>query len=809
MKKLTGILTMIALMMFAFLTSAFAEEEQFEYVVPCKWRFIGVYSEGYATLDASSPDYKKSISGYVNKFGKVRMLPDGYSSASFEDGIATLYITPNTVSSQLIGYVYMNHNWEFTKHFTNDEYDAMSKEKKKLSMFKIQGIKDPVKFYGNYAIVEGRMKPEDRGHGYYVIDKNGTGIIRFYDKDSDSSDPRKKLFVISEDNNTLWIRDSHNSFLKSLPFGKDPSILDGVEFVSGYDSNTLIVKKDTPEGEKWGAFDSHFNLIIPFEYEELGAAKSRLINAKKDGKWGYIDLHNKVVVDFQFDNALPFAEERGSVCLNGLYGVIRLRDDGPLDSSRTAVDTAYPVKININNTEKNVYQIGNKTYLPIDMLQDHGFNVAINASETIIDMVKSYKKDRDTDTYIVEEKENYTVYQTDARVFLDKRIVLGSRTDDDFIILPTVQIDDSFAVELNMLSDYGTIWEQDGKQNIVFDSPYLPNEGITWEWIDFAEDLNRNDPYTPVPHEYPLLKIEGREDTKYFGYSTKGTYKFYDENDNVVLDKNWDDAYPFMKGTALVNEGAALIKGRITGGKWGLINTAGEYLVEPVWDKAYRARDDSSIVFGMLPNDNDEQKMLYGLADKNGNILIPAEHEHIDIMKDSKYAVIDDRLFKGVLDLTNQVVFPTMFGTDRVIWLNVMDAHLKVKINKKEYMVKFIDKPVLRGNIFANGTKIEFDTSPLLINDRTMVPARAVFESLGYSVDWNDETHTVLIHGQDCDMKVFQDKNVFEKNGMYLYSDTSALNFEDRIYLPLRAVTESIGCRVNYDDITGDILIEY
>ncbi len=51
-------------------------------------------------------------------------------------------------------------------------------------------------------------------------------------------------------------------------------------------------------------------------------------------------------------------------------------------------------------------------------------------------------------------------------------------------------------------------------------------------------------------------------------------------------------------------------------------------------------------------------------------------------------------------------------------------------------------------NVISGETKkIELDSVPVLVNDRTLVPARAVSESLGYDVDWVEESQTVLITG--------------------------------------------------------------
>lgn len=48
----------------------------------------------------------------------------------------------------------------------------------------------------------------------------------------------------------------------------------------------------------------------------------------------------------------------------------------------------------------------------------------------------------------------------------------------------------------------------------------------------------------------------------------------------------------------------------------------------------------------------------------------------------------------------------------------------------------------------TNGTDMEtitLDTAPIILNDRTLVPVRAVAESFDCTVDWNGATRTVTI----------------------------------------------------------------
>jgi hypothetical protein len=50
--------------------------------------------------------------------------------------------------------------------------------------------------------------------------------------------------------------------------------------------------------------------------------------------------------------------------------------------------------------------------------------------------------------------------------------------------------------------------------------------------------------------------------------------------------------------------------------------------------------------------------------------------------------------------------------------------------------------------INVNGTDVEIDVPAMITDDRTFVPVRAVSESFGCDVDWDGETKTVIIKGE-------------------------------------------------------------
>lgn len=47
-------------------------------------------------------------------------------------------------------------------------------------------------------------------------------------------------------------------------------------------------------------------------------------------------------------------------------------------------------------------------------------------------------------------------------------------------------------------------------------------------------------------------------------------------------------------------------------------------------------------------------------------------------------------------------------------------------------------------SVQLDGEPIRFDTAPRIIDDRVMLPVRAVFEAMGMTVDWDEATQTAI-----------------------------------------------------------------
>ncbi len=110
-------------------------------------------------------------------------------------------------------------------------------------------------------------------------------------------------------------------------------------------------------------------------------------------------------------------------------------------------------------------------------------------------------------------------------------------------------------------------------------------------------------------------------------------------------------------------------------------------------------------------------------------------------------------------------------------------------------------------SVYVNGSKVSYDTNPIIKNGSTLVPLRQTFEALGSTVDWNSAAKTITANKNNTTIKL----TIGQKTA---YKDNSSLNIavapeiiNGRTYVPLRFVAESLGAGVKYDANTKTVTI--
>jgi hypothetical protein len=107
---------------------------------------------------------------------------------------------------------------------------------------------------------------------------------------------------------------------------------------------------------------------------------------------------------------------------------------------------------------------------------------------------------------------------------------------------------------------------------------------------------------------------------------------------------------------------------------------------------------------------------------------------------------------------------------------------------------------------FVNGKALSTDVPPFVKDGRTLVPVRAIVASLKANVQWDPSTQTVTIQRGDTTVKLQIDSNEYLVNGQPGTLDVPATLKNGRTFLPLRAISQLLGAKVDYES-EGNIAV--
>ncbi len=139
--------------------------------------------------------------------------------------------------------------------------------------------------------------------------------------------------------------------------------------------------------------------------------------------------------------------------------------------------------------------------------------------------------------------------------------------------------------------------------------------------------------------------------------------------------------------------------------------------------------------------------------------------------------------------------------------------HFGSRISDKQLIFTIGDKTV-----FVNGEPVENDVAPQIVNGRTMLPVRFLSENLGSYVYWDPRAGVVTIiddpTGRSLVLTIGSEEAVINHplihpSGNYVVPlDAPAFLQDGRTFLPIRFITEALGCYVEWTPETQQVMIE-
>ena len=122
-------------------------------------------------------------------------------------------------------------------------------------------------------------------------------------------------------------------------------------------------------------------------------------------------------------------------------------------------------------------------------------------------------------------------------------------------------------------------------------------------------------------------------------------------------------------------------------------------------------------------------------------------------------------------------------------------------------------------SVYLNGERLEFDVPPQMINNRTMVPMRTIFEALGARVEWTEGFGIIrAFPGDGRLIRMHTENNQFVSNYEIIIRtnfgeietitlDVAPQIIDSRTLVPVRVVAETLGANVEWDGDAQAVLI--
>lgn len=157
--------------------------------------------------------------------------------------------------------------------------------------------------------------------------------------------------------------------------------------------------------------------------------------------------------------------------------------------------------------------------------------------------------------------------------------------------------------------------------------------------------------------------------------------------------------------------------------------------------------------------------------------------------------------YRCVFDISN------ISDGKHTLTISTLDKKKDYVFYKNGSYIRFGAEPEVQISVTLNADKIEFDQPPIIKDNRTLVPLRKIFEALGADVEWEQTTQTVTSVKGEKVIKVTIGSDRMYINGNVKILDVPAQIVNDRTLVPVRAIAEAFGCNVEWEQNTKTVKI--
>lgn len=110
-------------------------------------------------------------------------------------------------------------------------------------------------------------------------------------------------------------------------------------------------------------------------------------------------------------------------------------------------------------------------------------------------------------------------------------------------------------------------------------------------------------------------------------------------------------------------------------------------------------------------------------------------------------------------------------------------------------------------DFYIDTAKFETDVPPTIVNGRTLIPLRAIFEALGATVEWDQSTKTAIAKKDGVEMSIQIDNLTSYINGKEYILDVPAQLIHGRTMAPARFIAEALDCEVSWHSTSQTVAV--
>lgn len=111
-------------------------------------------------------------------------------------------------------------------------------------------------------------------------------------------------------------------------------------------------------------------------------------------------------------------------------------------------------------------------------------------------------------------------------------------------------------------------------------------------------------------------------------------------------------------------------------------------------------------------------------------------------------------------------------------------------------------------SLFVDGQRLYPDAEPVILDGRTLVPLRAIFEALGAQVNWDQTNASAFAVRDSTTITVTAGSMTAFVNGEEQALDVPAQVIQNRMFTPVRFVAEALDAQVSWDPDSQTVYID-